>query len=189
MSEFIIENGVVIEKKEKKIMSKKIYMILMAVVIAFGGMIPSVSVEARTSSGRCIYNSCNNPCYGQSVYCKNHDFTYQMSHQKCCHKGCYKYTEAGCGSYCSEHDPCKKKTPTTARAKVTSTKSYTKKNTTNTTNKTKSNSKYTSKKSKINSYDKGYEDMYEDFDYDERRYRTDWDYALGVDDAMEEMGE
>lgn len=27
-----------------------------------------------------------------------------------------------------------------------------------------------------------------DGDYDDERYRSDWDYALGVDDAMEEYG-
>ena len=37
------------------------------------------------------------------------------------------------------------------------------------------------------SYDDGYEDVYEDDDYDWDRYRSDDDYADGVDDAMEDM--
>jgi hypothetical protein len=38
------------------------------------------------------------------------------------------------------------------------------------------------------SYDAGYEDVYLDYDYDEERYRTDDDYARGVDDAMDDEG-
>ena len=33
----------------------------------------------------------------------------------------------------------------------------------------------------------GYEDIYENDDFDEDRYRTDSDYASGVDDAMEDV--
>lgn len=56
---------------------------------------------------------------------------------------------------------------------------------------------YTVKKSKqfpyygssggYDSYDSGYEDMYENEDYDEERYENDDDYAEGVDDAMDDM--
>jgi hypothetical protein len=38
-----------------------------------------------------------------------------------------------------------------------------------------------------NSYDDGYEDIYDDDDYDWDRYQSDSDYASGVDDAMEDM--
>lgn len=37
------------------------------------------------------------------------------------------------------------------------------------------------------SYDAGYEDVYEDDDYDWDRYWSDSDYADGVDDAMDEL--
>lgn len=37
------------------------------------------------------------------------------------------------------------------------------------------------------SYDDGYEDIYFNDDYDEKRYRTDREYADGVDDAMDEL--
>lgn len=43
----------------------------------------------------------------------------------------------------------------------------------------KSNSSY-------RSYDRGYDDVYNDYDYDWDRYRSDSDYADGVDDAMED---
>lgn len=38
------------------------------------------------------------------------------------------------------------------------------------------------------SYDSGYDDVY-DGDYDDRRYRTDSEYANGVDDAIDELGD
>ena len=39
------------------------------------------------------------------------------------------------------------------------------------------------------SYDEGYDDVYYHEEYDDERYRTDWDYMSGVDDAMDELGE
>lgn len=38
-----------------------------------------------------------------------------------------------------------------------------------------------------NAYDDGYNDIYEDDDYDWDRYQEDDDYASGVDDAMEDV--
>lgn len=48
-----------------------------------------------------------------------------------------------------------------------------------------SNSKYNSSHSH-DSYDSGYDDVYMDGDYDQDRYDRDDDYAIGVDDAIEE---
>ncbi len=39
----------------------------------------------------------------------------------------------------------------------------------------------------MTSYDDGYDDVYEDDDYDWDRYKNDPDYAEGVDDAMDEL--
>ena len=39
------------------------------------------------------------------------------------------------------------------------------------------------------SYDRGYDSIYEDGDYDWDRYQKDKDYADGVDDAMDEFDE
>lgn len=61
------------------------------------------------------------------------------------------------------------------------TKSY------NSTKKTYSSEKSNKKKlSGWDSYDKGYEDVWLDDDYDWDRYQRDSDYADGVDDAMED---
>ncbi len=38
-----------------------------------------------------------------------------------------------------------------------------------------------------NGYDEGYDDVYDNEDYDWDRYLNDDDYALGVDDAMDEL--
>lgn len=43
-------------------------------------------------------------------------------------------------------------------------------------------------KSRTENYDDGYNDVYEEDDYDQERYETDDDYASGVDDAMEDVG-
>lgn len=39
------------------------------------------------------------------------------------------------------------------------------------------------------SYDEGYDDVYMDDVYDDDRYNSDSDYADGVNDAMDELGE
>lgn len=44
-----------------------------------------------------------------------------------------------------------------------------------------------SKTKNRDSYDAGYEDVWLNGDYDDDRYRRDWDYALGVDDALDEF--
>ncbi len=41
----------------------------------------------------------------------------------------------------------------------------------------------------MHSYDEGYEDVWENDDYDHDRYNRDWEYMLGVDDALDEMDE
>lgn len=55
----------------------------------------------------------------------------------------------------------------------------------------RSSSSSSSKKSSsyYDSYDDGYDDVYYNEWYDENRYRTDWDYMSGVDDAMADLDE
>lgn len=40
----------------------------------------------------------------------------------------------------------------------------------------------------LDSYDQGYEDVLDNEDYDWDRYERDDDYAMGVDDALDELG-
>ena len=60
----------------------------------------------------------------------------------------------------------------------------------NSSNNTPTNKNTTSKKTNdtYNSYDEGYEDIYDNDDYDMDRYYNDEEYAAGVDDAMDELG-
>ena len=58
------------------------------------------------------------------------------------------------------------------------------------TSSSKGTSTHKSTGSKIksnNGYDDGYDDVYDNDDYDWDRYLNDDDYALGVDDAMDEL--
>ena len=52
-----------------------------------------------------------------------------------------------------------------------------------------SGSSKSSKSYKRDTYDDGYEAVYDDDDYDMDRYHKDDDYALGVDDAMDDLEE
>ena len=62
------------------------------------------------------------------------------------------------------------------------------KNTVKKSNSVSSSSKKTKKiYNPYDSYDAGYEDVYENDDYDWDRYWSDDDYADGVDDAMDEL--
>lgn len=115
------------------------------------------SVMAK--SYKCIASGCNNYAYGSSIYCSKHE----------CKKCTSKATSNG---YCNKHKPTSTKSTTTSKSK-----SYN----------SNSTSKKKSYKKTYDSYDKGYEDVYYNEDYDWDRYCNDWDYALGVDDAMDEF--
>ena len=52
-----------------------------------------------------------------------------------------------------------------------------------------SSSKSSGRTSSYDSYDDGYDDVYYNEDYDIDRYNSDWDYMLGVDDALDDLGE
>lgn len=41
----------------------------------------------------------------------------------------------------------------------------------------------------MTAYDEGYDDMYFNEDYDEERYRNNPDYAIGVDEALDDIEE
>lgn len=59
------------------------------------------------------------------------------------------------------------------------------------TSSTGNNTESSSSSSKVvhDTYDDGYDDIYYDDNYDVDRYNSDSDYATGVDDAMDDMGE
>lgn len=144
---------------KERIKMRKMRMMFLALVALLLFQMP---VSARTNSGKCIYTYCNNSCFRNSVYCRNHDFTYQYSHTKCYQSGCTRYTDTGCGSYCSTHYNQKFGKSTFSRKKNYSTSK------------------------KIDSYDEGWEALADDEDVDYKRYYSDPEYAMGVDDAADE---
>ena len=112
----------------------------------------------------------------------------ESAKNKCILKGCDNKRAPG-SSYCYLHKSYGK----------TSSGSYTKSSGTKSSGSSYSGSKTktsgstysgSSKKSSYyDSYDDGYDDVYMDGDYDYDRYDRDSDYADGVDDAMDELGE
>lgn len=122
------------------------------------------------------------------------------SEPKCIKAGCYNKQASG-SSYCYLHKPytgsstshsssthSNKSSSSNSKSSASSSGSSSSYNSkSNSTNK----SSYSSgtKKSTYDSYDDGYDDIYMDGDYDYDRYDRDRDYADGVDDAMDELGE
>lgn len=116
-------------------------------------------INVMAKAYKCIASGCNNNCYGSSVYCSKHE---------CKKSGCTK--KGTNNGYCNSH-----KTASSTTKSTTSKKNYS------------SSSKKKSYKT-YDSYDAGYESVYWDEDYDWDRYCNDWDYALGVDDALDDYG-
>lgn len=101
----------------------------------------------------------------------------EASEPRCIKTGCDNKQTRG-SSYCYLHEPYTGSS-TSHSSSSYSNKSYSsgiKKNT-------------TTSRSTYDSYDDGYDDIYMDGDYDYDRYDRDSDYADGVDDAMDELGE
>ena len=121
----------------------------------------------------------------------------EASEPKCIKAGCDNKQASG-SSYCYLHKPytgssssySNKSSSSTSKSSTSSSGSSSSYNSkSNSTN----NSSYSSgtKKStttKKSTYD-SYDDIYMDGDYDYDRYDRDSDYADGVDDAMDELGE
>lgn len=134
------------------------------------------------------------------------------SGQKCMEAVCVNKQASG-SSYCSMHKPCSSNAASVEEAlygesskssksisesfdsssdtgnssqkpgMATNSLSYT------STKKSASTKKRNSTQNIYDSYDDGYDDIYMDGDYDYDRYDRDSDYADGVDDAMDELGE
>lgn len=147
---------------------KRIIIALIATVMvvltgqtAFGG----------TYKTTCGYNGCRATRTSGSVYCAKHAREKIKKTKSMCSKAdCYRSKEKG-SNYCEAHTPKKSTTVTTPKKTKSST------------SKSSTYKKYTYH----DSYDEGWEDIYDNEDYDEERYKWDSDYANGVDDAMDEF--
>lgn len=118
----------------------------------------------------------------------------------CRKSGCERLRVEG-SEYCYVHEKPKqtKYSSSTYSSNHYSSKKYSSSNSSNknsSTNKSSSSSSYSNSTKKgtttttnpYQSYDDGYDDVY-DGDYDSERYATDWEYADGVDDALDELDE
>ena len=134
---------------------------------------------------KCSKPGCDNDAKEGSSYCWLHDHdTYRYSSGKSTYgsgssTSSTKSSSSASGS--SKDSGSVASSGITAKSSTTGTSSK----------KTYSSGSSSSKKnhSSMDSYDDGYNAVYEDDDYDEDRYRTDDDYAAGVDDAMEDEDE
>ena len=143
--------------------------VMVCVVLVIG----SIGVA---SEPKCIKAGCDNKQASGSSYCYLHK----------------SYTGSRTSNSSSTHSNKSSSSNSKSSASSSgSSSSYNNKS--NSTNKssyssgTKKNTK--TKKSTYDSYDDGYDDIYMDGDYDYDRYNRDRDYADGVDDAMDELGE
>jgi len=151
----------------KRIILKSLTVLALACILVTGFL--AETTYARQS--KCIVSGCNNTFSGNAWYCIKH---------RCQKSGCQR--KGAVGGYCSDHNPkcnnshaCSNCSNSTKKSSSTYSKSS-----------TNSSSKKSYKYSCEDSYDKGYEDVWLDDDYDDDRYEWDDDYALGVDDAMDD---
>ncbi|MDY3972108.1 MAG: hypothetical protein SOZ28_05310 [Clostridia bacterium] len=142
--------------------------IVFAVIICILALIGAIQ---EASTPKCIKSGCNNERASGSSYCYLHK-TYPKSNYSS--SGKTKSGSSGSG-YTS-----KSSGSSSGGSSSSGSKNYSSK-------KSSSSSSSSSNRKYYNSYDDGYEDIYENDDFDEDRYRTDSDYASGVDDAMEDV--
>lgn len=104
----------------------------------------------------------------------------EASEPRCIKTGCDNKQTRG-SSYCYLHEPY------TGSSTSHSSSSYSNKS--NSTNKSSYSSGIKKNTTTSRSTYDSYDDIYMDGDYDYDRYDRDSDYADGVDDAMDELGE
>ncbi len=103
---------------------------------------------------------------------------------KCIQPGCDNKQADG-SSYCYLH-----KSPSHSRSSYGSSSHSSESTTTDSSSYNRATkSSIAIKANPHESYDEGYDDVYMDDVYDDDRYNSDSDYADGVNDAMDELGE
>ena len=136
------------------------------------GIMLVIGMIISAGEPKCSMSRCDNDAKEGSRYCYLHDLSYRSY-------GNPDYNEVYRNSQ-------NRRNNSTTSSSSTSTQSNA---TTGFGSRSSSGSASTSSKkySSYDSYDEGYEDVYEDEDYDWDRYYSDDDYASGVDDAMDEL--
>ena len=134
------------------------------------------------SEPECIEIGCDNEAASGSSYCYLHK-TYSGGSS---YKG---YSNSSTSSYkggSSSSSSYKGGSSSSTSYKGGSSSSSSYKS--NSSSSSSKNNSYSNSYNYYDSYDEGYEDVYENDDYDWDRYWEDDDYASGVDDAMDELG-
>lgn len=145
--------------------------ISLLVFVGFVGCI-SLLCGAFESKPKCIKAGCENEQASGSSYCYLHNpygSHYSTSGSTSSHSSSTGSTSDSSATRSSVIHENSSKSGTTTSRSSSNTSSY--------------------KSSSYDSYDKGYDDIYMDGDYDWDRYNSDPDYADGVDDAMDEFDE
>lgn len=143
-----------------------------AVLGIFVGIIVVASDKASAIK-KCSEPGCTLQAVSYSIYCREH---YMSNNRNSMEEAS---TTARTQQSSTAATKATKSSSGTTKSGISSSGSGSKKN--------KGSSKSNSKGNPYKSYDEGYEAIYEDDDYDWNRYKTDRDYADGVDDAMDEL--
>lgn len=107
------------------------------------------------------------------------------STKACMYINCHEKKEIG-SDYCKAHQKYNYRSRSYKSSPYKSSSGSSSSNGSSSSYGSSSSSKKYSSDNTWKSYDKGYEDVYFDDDYDLKRYNSDPDYADGVDDAMED---
>lgn len=136
------------------------------------GIMLVIGMIISAGEPKCSMSRCDNDAKDGSRYCYLHDLSYRTY-------GNPDYNEVYRNSQ-------NRRNNSTTSSSSTSTQSNTPPGS---GSRSSSGSQSSSSKnySSYDSYDEGYEDVYENEDYDWERYYSDDDYASGVDDAMDEL--
>ena len=134
------------------------------------GLLCLIGAVSDAAEPKCIVTGCSNKRAPESSYCYLHK-PYRRSYTS-------SYSSGSLGSSSSSSYG---KSSGSSSAASRSSSSYSKPKSSYGT------SSY--RKSTADSYDDGYDDVYMDGDYDDDRYARDSDYADGVDDALDELGD
>lgn len=157
------------------------YLAIFLVVI---GVFYFIGAISDASEPKCIKAGCDNKQASGSSYCYLHKpyTSKSSSHSSYSYSGNSKLSSSSSYSGSSKSSSSTTKSTSGSYSSFGTSSSSKKTGTTTKSNSSKSNYNY-------DSYDKGYDDIYMDGDYDYDRYDRDSDYADGVDDAMDEFGE
>ena len=146
----------------------------MAIICTIGIML-FIGLIIDLNTPKCIKSGCDNDARDGSSYCYLHDdSSYRYKSSRTTYSGGTNSSGSSSSAKSNSTFSSEKNSGTSSSSK----KSYSVGSSVNRSSKKKSSS--------TDPYDDGYNAIYEDDDYDWDRYRSDDDYAAGVDDAMED---